>query len=390
MLEKLDINRFLTDHWQKQPLFMPAALGPELPQLSPDDLAWLATQPDVESRLIFTDRDGADVRYRVLTGPFDEQTLSGLPEQDWTLLIQDVEKHLPDFRRYLQQVGFVPDWRIDDLMVSCAAPGGSVGPHVDNYDVFLCQGDGTRKWTVGSVGQYEIDPTSEGLSLIRPFGISGTHDADRGDVLYLPPGVPHWGIASDLCVTYSIGCRAPTQRELELGQERLFERPVDESSGSGDQVFYTDPDLLPTESPPGGIHPATLRRIREQHILEASLSDIDLARILGCVVTDPKAWLDPEPVAGEDLLRTLQESGDIPVHGMAHIAWIDLGKEKFVFANGADCTVNGEALQLVQRLCEERQLLAKYGQGLNIRRPPPDIVTWLAEHGLFDGSHDQE
>ena len=121
-----------------------------MPVLEPDELAWLATLPDVESRLVFTEGTRANARYRVEHGPFEEQRLSELPQSNWTLLVQDVEKHLPDFRQWFECVTFVPDWRIDDLMISFAAPGGSVGPHQDNYDVFLCQGMGRREWRLAA------------------------------------------------------------------------------------------------------------------------------------------------------------------------------------------------------------------------------------------------
>ena len=113
---------------------MPGALDGIRPTLTSGELAWLATQDDVESRLVFTHRDGDSTHYRVQNGPFENDVLSSLPRQNWTLLVQDVDKHLPDFRALFSAVDFIPDWRIDDLMVSFAAPGGSVGPHKDNYD----------------------------------------------------------------------------------------------------------------------------------------------------------------------------------------------------------------------------------------------------------------
>ena len=144
----MSAERFLATCWQKTPLHLPGALDSESPALSGEELAWLATLDDVESRLVFTERHDGGTRYRVESGPFDEELLSSLPDSDWTLLVQDVEKHLPDFRQLLSLVPFIPDWRIDDLMISFAAPGGSVGPHKDNYDVFLCQGSGHREWRI--------------------------------------------------------------------------------------------------------------------------------------------------------------------------------------------------------------------------------------------------
>ena len=285
---------------------MPGAASQALPSLAPDELAWLATQPDVESRLVFTERTDDAARYRLESGPFTDAQLSSLPDRDWTLLVQDVEKHLPDFRQYLGLVSFIPDWRIDDLMISCAAPGGSVGPHLDNYDVFLVQGTGTRRWQIGKPDEAVEDPSSEGLSLVRPFEASAAFDAKSGDVLYLPPGVPHWGVAEDLCMTMSIGCRAPTQRELELGQERVLGKPVVSASGDEDSRFYSDGNLSRVEAEAGKIDPATIERLKHQNLL-SGLSDIELGQVFGSVVTDPKAWLLPDGVDMEALRTQIRK-----------------------------------------------------------------------------------
>ena len=154
---------------------MPGAMRSEsiapLPSLAPEELAWLATLDDVESRLVFTEQREGSTCYRVEHGPFEESMLSNLPQKDWTLLVQDVEKHLPDFRQWLTLVQFVPEWRIDDLMISFAAPGGSVGPHKDNYDVFLCQASGQREWRLASSGDTVPPANSEHLALLPgPMG----------------------------------------------------------------------------------------------------------------------------------------------------------------------------------------------------------------------------
>ena len=123
MLKNLPADLFLSQHWQKSHAFLASAAGHALPELDADELAWLATLPDVESRLVLTERDGDATRYRLENGPFDYARLGSLPGQDWTLLVNDVDKHLPVFRAYLDMADFIPDWRIDDLMVSFAAPG---------------------------------------------------------------------------------------------------------------------------------------------------------------------------------------------------------------------------------------------------------------------------
>ncbi len=390
MVSDIDPKIFLPEYWQKNALFLTEVFPCALPAVDPDELAWLATLPDVESRLVLTEKSSGAVRYRLESGPFEEARLRDLPDQNWTLLVQDVEKHLPDFRRYFGKVAFIPDWRIDDLMVSCAAPGGSVGPHVDNYDVFLVQGAGARHWKIGRPEEVEPDVRTEGLSLVMPFAATAEYLASAGDVLYLPPGVPHWGIAEDLCVTLSIGCRAPTRRELQLGQERVLGKPVTADPDEHDQVFYRDPDLVSDEAAPGKIDSRTLTRVREQRLLDAGLTDIELARVFGSVMTDPKAWLDPDPLALDAVQARLHSAGTIEVHGMARIAWCVDGDNHLVFVNGADRQVPSDVIDVFRSLCRERQLRPADANALRATEDGSDSLAWMAAKGMFDAGHDDE
>ncbi|MCG8370495.1 MAG: cupin domain-containing protein, partial [Proteobacteria bacterium] len=197
-------GQFLDRHWQKEPLFIPQAAPRLRPSITRNQLAWLSTLDDVESRIVFTDRGGERTTYSAQSGPFDGAYLAALPRRDWALLGHDVEKHLPDFRRLFDLVPFVPDWRIDDLMVSFAAPGGGVGPHRDHYDVFLCQGTGVREWRITLDGVEDDPAASSDLALTREFAGGDAYSAQQGDVLYLPPGTVHWGTARRACLTYSI------------------------------------------------------------------------------------------------------------------------------------------------------------------------------------------
>lgn len=386
MLEHKDIEPFLRNHWQKKPCFLPGALPDQLPQLSPDELAWLAMQPDAESRLVYTDREGGDIHYRVEFGPFEESVLVNLPPRDWTLLVQDVEKHLPAFRRYLSQVAFVPDWRIDDVMVSCAAPGGSVGPHVDNYDVFLCQGSGVREWILGDPGEIQADEKTEGLALVRAFPATLTHRAEYGDVLYLPPGIPHWGVAVELCTTYSIGCRAPSRRELTLGQERVLDRLAGDPGDEDSLTFYTDPNLTSQEAGPGRIDVQTIQRIREQALSSSSLTDIEIGQILGCVATDPKGWLVPDAPGAKEVFGTAGTYSMVQVHGMAQLAWLECDDQAFVFVNGANRSIDKDALELVKILCADRQLSLP----ASTLERHWELMLWMSGEGLFDTVHTRE
>ena len=379
-------ERFLSEHWQKKLLFETAALRDNLPQLDAGEIAWLATQEDVESRLVITEREGAAVRYRLENGPFDDARLGTLPDRDWTLLVQDVEKHLPEFRCWFGISSFLPAWRIDDLMISLAAPGGSVGPHLDNYDVFLCQVTGSREWRIGAPGTAEQDASAGELSLLHPFAATETITANPRDVLYLPPGVPHWGIANDLCTTYSIGFRAPNKAELRVTTEDLLpdigiaREPTAADSG----IFYRDPDLQVDEADDGRISARSIRRLREQALVDAPLDDARLASVLGATVTDPKAWLQPEPLSAADARKLCTKPANRDIHGMALLSWFDAGDRMLVFANGQVTETPTEFAAYLRSICRGRHSSGPAQAALCKHRAGRDLFLWLARRGVFD------
>lgn len=340
---RLSAEKFLDRHWQKQPLFMPQALQRLQPAVTRNELGWLATLEDVESRLVFTERDGDRVRYRAESGPFDPDYLVELPKRDWTLLVHDVEKHLPVMRVLFKCIPFIPDWRIDDLMVSFAAPGGGVGPHRDHYDVFLCQGIGVRDWHVSSDALPDDPDASDDLALTVPFKGSA-HTVREGDVLYLPPGVAHWGTATRACITYSIGMRAPQLSDLLAGlpdTEQL-------------NPFYTDSDLVVTESRAGFISPASVDRALR--LVNHAEQDRDrVAEALGRHVTQTKEWITPDRAStdeAQNVVKSVSQGTRISLHGMARIAWDDTN----VYVNGA-CVRRGETSSAwLESLCADRVL----------------------------------
>ncbi len=240
-------TEFLRDYWQKRPLLIRNAFPDFVTPVMPEDLAGLACEEAALSRIVMHDKasDGWTVR----TGPFAEEEFPGMPHHDWTLLVQDVDKWDPDIRALLDHFDFLPRWRIDDVMISFAAPGGSVGAHVDQYDVFLLQAQGHRRWQIDASEAMGKDrPSSafrEGveLKLLREF--HPTHDwvLGPGDMLYLPPNVPHHGVAEDACLTFSVGMRAPSAAELLGDFVDTLLADADES------VRYRDDDLAPPKDP---------------------------------------------------------------------------------------------------------------------------------------------
>ncbi len=231
------IAQFLRDYWQKEPLLIRQALPGYQPPLAPEDLAGLACEEAALSRLV-THKRKAD-QWLVRSGPFAEEEFPKLGKKDWTLLVQDMDKWDLDVRALLDRFRFLPAWRIDDVMISYATPGGSVGPHVDQYDVFLLQAQGRRRWQIDNHPDAPRDFRPDvDLKLLQQFTASHEWILDPGDMLYLPPGVPHHGEAIDACMTFSIGMRAPSQAELivDLAEELAAALP--------EEVRYVDPDLV--------------------------------------------------------------------------------------------------------------------------------------------------
>lgn len=341
---------------------MPGAVNGPSPSLTRNELGWLATLDDVESRIVFTERSDAGVRYRAETGPFDEEYLTELPRRDWTLLVHDVEKHLPELRALFSYVPFIPDWRIDDLMVSFAAPGGGVGPHEDNYDVFLLQGAGSRDWHYTKEQVASDRSASDDLALLEEFE-GESQSANRGDILYLPPGAPHWGTATRACLTYSVGMRAPQLSDL------VAALPDDETVNP----FYEDPDLSLQEVAPGYISKAALTRA--ERLAGSSLP----ATALGCAVTLTKDWLTPESATEDEceaLIQGVASGGTLGVHGMARMAW----DEAHVYVNGASLEMAPERCNIIRQICDSRMLSGAFA----VDNSADSLIRWMLQHGAFE------
>lgn len=366
--DKLTLESFLEKHWQKSPLFMPGALDRLRPAITRNELAWLATLDDVESRIVFVNRSNATLQYRVENGPFDEKFLNDLPKRDWTLLVHDVEKHIPAMRALFNAVPFIPDWRIDDLMVSFAAPGGGVGPHRDHYDVFLCQGIGIRDWHFSSDDVRSNPDASDDLALIHEF--SGHQvEAVQGDILYIPPGVAHWGTAKRACLTYSIGMRAPQAADISFA----LDCPT-----HGRDTFYSDPDLCLEEVRSGYISPLAIRRAGAMMKLPADRHP-DVAIVLGRFATQAKDWLRPDNVSADEAASMLlhwRNGGRLRLHGMSQIAYDDHN----LYVNGESISLANNQDELMHELCKRRVLSTKHFANAAFARS----AEWMIERGAFE------
>lgn len=322
--------KFLREYWQKKPLLIRNALPGFVSPIEPEDLAGLACEEMALSRIVAHDRTRD--AWTLRSGPFSEEEFPGMPDHDWTLLVQDVDKWDVDVREILRHFDFLPRWRIDDVMVSFAATGGSVGAHVDQYDVFLLQAQGQRRWQIDAGPNPPLGFRDDvELKLLREF--TPTHDwiLQPGDMLYLPPGVPHHGVAVDPCLTFSIGMRAPSSAELVGDYLDNLIADADES------MRYHDPDLAPPKDPNEIDAAAMVRAVEALNALR--LNDPDkLGDWFGRFITTYRAG--GEVVAGGDPRSRIEIEWDLEHgavlqrHPFSRLAWRKSGRSAMLFCSG--------------------------------------------------------
>ena len=344
--------RFLGDYWQRHPLLVRGAFSPWRDLLSPEDLAGLACEELALARLVSLTRERGD--WQVEQGPFEESRFPALPERDWTLLVQDVDKWDADVAALLAAFSFLPRWRLDDVMVSFAAPGGSVGAHTDHYDVFLIQGRGRRRWQIDArPGAPLAMQEGQTLKLLQHFQPSHDWVLEPGDMLYLPPEIPHFGEALEACMTFSIGLRAPSDAELLADL-------ADHLSEQGDGLErFGDPGRAPARDP-GLIDAESLTRLRGRLRTAVELDDQALAAWFGGMITRYRsaglAAAPPKPLNAAALTQRLGRGARLCPHPFARAAWVRQGSAALAFADG-----EGQACDRAgaSRLCSGQPIDAK-------------------------------
>ena len=343
LLGGITAREFMRDYWQKKPLLVRQAIpGFESP-ISPDELAGLALEEEIESRLVI--EHGAHP-WELRRGPFAEDAFAELPERDWTLLVQAVDQFVPEVAELLEEFKFLPKWRIDDVMVSFAVPGGGVGPHFDNYDVFLLQGYGKRRWQVGQ--QCNTDsPTLQhaDLKILAEFVKTEEWVLEPGDMLYLPPLLAHCGTAEDDCMTYSVGFRAPSAAEVLTHFTDFLGQFLP------DEERYSDADAQPT-SDPTQIQRDALDRLKA--LLTEHMSDERLLMTwFGQFMTEPKY---PELIAGIEIdeagfIAGLENGAILIRNPSARMAWSEVGDDLVLFASGQSRLLSANLRELLKLVC---------------------------------------
>ncbi|MFG5864346.1 ribosomal protein uL16 3-hydroxylase [Metapseudomonas sp. CR1201] len=348
LLGGLTAREFLRDYWQQKPLLIRQAIpGFESP-ISPDELAGLSLEEEVESRMVL---EHGERPWELRRGPFAEDTYQNLPERDWTLLVQAVDQFVPEVAELLENFRFLPSWRIDDVMISYAAPGGGVGPHFDNYDVFLLQGHGRRRWKIGQMCDANSALLSHAdLRILADFQQTDEWVLEPGDMLYLPPRLAHFGIAEDDCMTYSVGFRAPSAAEVLTHFTDFLAQFLP------DEERYSDAGTAPA-SDPHEIQRDALDRLKT--LLNEHMSDERLLLTwFGQFMTEPRY---PELVAGtdveeEDFLGAIEDGAVLIRNPSARLAWSEVDIGLVLFASGQSRLLPSSLRELLKLICAAEAL----------------------------------
>ena len=338
LLGGLSAREFMRRHWQKKPLLVRAAMPDARGLATRSDILRLAARDDVESRLV--ERDGE--RWSLRHGPFARRTLPSLQAAAWTLLVQGADLHLEAAHRVLARFRFVPDARLDDLMLSFATDGGGVGPHLDSYDVFLLQVRGRRRWRIGRPGGAVL---REGvpLRLLEHFAPSAEWLLEPGDMLYLPPGWGHDGVAEGEAITASIGFRA--SGPVALGID-VLQHLLDAVEAPPDERVYTDRAQEATATP--GRIPAALQAYAHAAVQRIVGDGTALEQALGAALSEPKpgTWFRPLPAASS------RETVGVVLDRCSRMLY----DERHVYLNGEAYRAAGRDAKIVRRLADLRRL----------------------------------
>ena len=381
LLGGLTAREFLRDYWQQKPLLVRQAFTDFESPISPDELAGLALEAEVESRIVL--EHGAHP-WELRRGPFAEDAFSNLPEKDWTLLVQAVDQFVPEIAELLEPFKFLPSWRIDDLMISYAVPGGSVGPHFDNYDVFLLQAEGRRRWKIGQMCDSESPMLEHAdLRILADFQQDDEWVLEPGDMLYLPPRMAHWGIAEDECLTYSVGFRAPSAAEVLTHFTDFLAQFL------SDEERYTDAGIAPVADP-GEIQREALDRLKA--LLTEHMSDERLLLTwFGQYMTEPRY---PELIAGDEIteeeLKNAINQGAILIRNpSARLAWSEIDLGVMLFASGNSRLMPASMRELLKMICSAPAL---HQENLSTWLHDEDSIGLLCElikQGSLEFAHDE-
>ena len=345
LLGNLSSEQFLRNYWQKKPLLIRNAWPNLKTPITAEELAGLACEETVHARLV--QEKHPQKPWHVSYSPFQEKDFLTLPESHWTLLVTDCEKHLPELRTLIEPFRFIPDWRIDDLMISYAADKGSVGPHIDQYDVFLLQLEGIRHWEISEQPLNNPQCIEDlDLAILKNFEPAQSWEINPGDLLYLPPGIPHHGVAKGPCLTASIGFRAPSQADL------LHDYTDFITAQLNDNDRYNDPDLK-LQNNPAEITPQAIHEFRQMIQSGLEADENAFSHWLGRMLTAVTEETEKTNLSKDLFLEKLQSNQSLCRSSFARLAFIEQKNQVILFVNGKNFPFDLSLLENIQVLGEK-------------------------------------
>lgn len=342
LLGGISPEQFMTQYWQKKPLLVRQAMPGFKALLSRAELVELAADEDAQTRLVIQDTSQSP-SWQLKHGPFQRKALPPFKQAGWTMLVQGVDLHDESVHALMNQFRFVPDARLDDVMISYATDGGGVGPHIDSYDVFLLQAQGRRLWRIGRQKRPVLQDGVP-LRILTNFVPEQEFVVEPGDLLYLPPGYAHDGIAQDECMTYSIGFRIP--KKAELARE-LLQRLAEDAEDELGEVLYRDADQSAVEQP--AEIPAAMLAFAQKAVADAMQDPHALARGLGEYMTEPKPTVWFEALASDEVSLG---SCALQLDRRTRMMFDD----HHIFINGESFNAAGRDATLMRSLANQRQL----------------------------------
>jgi 50S ribosomal protein L16 3-hydroxylase len=371
----ISIETFLTEYWQKKPLLIRNAFPDFKSPIDPDEVAGLALEDGVESRIII--EDGPNTKWELENGPFSEERFETLPDNNWTLLVQAIDQWVPEMADLLQNFNFLPSWRLDDIMVSFAPKGGSVGPHYDQYDVFLLQAEGQRKWQLGPKCNPDTELRSDSkLSILKKMHITDEWIVNSGDLLYIPPMYSHNGVAENDCMTFSIGFRAPNEASVLQGVSDLASISLTEFDR------YSDPEQADASQATALIDDVSMQRV--VNMVTSKLSDKTLARRwLAETMTETK-YEDlheelEEKLEWDEITPLMTNQHRLTQNETTRWAYFLDNETLHLFVNGIEYSYDNEASakSLIEKLANNRHNKISDLTNLVTTKPNQDILLSL-------------
>ncbi|WP_413701464.1 JmjC domain-containing protein [Psychromonas sp. KJ10-10] len=368
----LDINDFLDTYWQKKPTVIKQGFSDFSDPILPDEIAGLAMEEEIESRLVY--RDQKD-QWQAECGPFE--SFEKLDADGATLLIQAVDNWHEDAQQLIRPFRFIPNWRIDDLMISYSTPKGGVGPHIDNYDVFIIQGLGKRHWRVGAKQSLKEFAAHGALKHCEHFDAIIDVELEPGDILYIPVGFPHEGYAIEPSMNYSVGFRAPDQNDL---LSSFADHLIDTNENA---ERYTDRSMQLREKS-GQIETQELEELHRVMLANCATPE-QLIPWLGKMLSEAKHDLDlapPEsPHSNEHVIDALNEGAQFIRLGGLRTMYFEQNPS-LIFINGEQYDFH-ECSELGQLLCDQDEVASELLSVINDNPLALDLFTLLINKGYW-------